>query len=321
MSTLGMRCWSTSLAKPLWATYCSRVVDKHAEYSISILDMFLTLLQNAGHLRTIKTIAIWSDCGTHFRARVVVGTCGAILSERFRKSFVCNFGLEKHFKNPVDSHFGLLTRWRNQHASRKMIATVAELLEGYRLGAEAGGNASTHWFIDYLPEPLIKLQTCVFKDKSLPCTLTASFSWHFRINDDRRTRFRGSGVRYNIVTAIDCRAVRVPGMPMSTSILCLPEIETFVAGTEHDPDAEEQPVKLNAEVISTCKDYFGWKMSYRQSEPEDTPASAYAPRLRRRRDTMATVRDRIEVCGRRPGHDERLSAARRNADKRLKTTV
>eukprot|EP00975_Prorocentrum_lima_P046256 9674809-Prorocentrum_lima.AAC.1 len=50
-----------------------------------------------------------------------------------------------------------------------------------------------------------------FKRSSLPCRIKAAHSWHFRVNDGRRLRYksRGPGLK---ITAVDMTALPLPGM-------------------------------------------------------------------------------------------------------------
>ena len=91
-----------------------------------------------------RKLAIWADCGPHFRAKRFFH---CVFSELPDLSFLeglleimLNFFLEKHGKSEVDGHFGCIVQWVKKWVSKKKLLVNADLQAAIEAGSEASGG-------------------------------------------------------------------------------------------------------------------------------------------------------------------------------------
>lgn len=83
---------------------------------------------------------LWSDCGPHFRS--MENLANHLELARARKQEVrCCFLAEQHGKNILDAAFGAVSQWLSEHALKKPVHTVKQLVSAIKDGAAAAMKA------------------------------------------------------------------------------------------------------------------------------------------------------------------------------------
>jgi hypothetical protein len=88
-----------------------------------VINAFETLFKREDF--TFKNIKLFCDCGPHFRNSSLLHYFFSHPSKKFTLNFFC----EKHGKNPLDSLFSLLSRWKKDIEFSKKIETDSQLIE------------------------------------------------------------------------------------------------------------------------------------------------------------------------------------------------
>jgi len=112
-----VKLWGRNYEMPHWLTYCSRVLEKGVDYSMSIFKHAINEINWDG----VSEIVCWSDCGRHFQANKAIATMACRIVTEKRISVTIKFGLGKHFKNPCDGHF-------SAHALNEHLLIQRELM-------------------------------------------------------------------------------------------------------------------------------------------------------------------------------------------------
>ena len=73
-------------------------------------------------------IKLFCDCGPHFRNSSILHYLFTHPSLKFSLNFFC----EKHGKNPLDSLFSLLSRWKKDIETSKKIDTDSDLIKFWK---------------------------------------------------------------------------------------------------------------------------------------------------------------------------------------------
>jgi hypothetical protein len=108
-STHSSLIWSAGRPR-LWITHLSKVVDKSCLYTCYTLENTLVWLKENKYLEGIRKICLWSDSGPHYRSYLLLSCIITRWMGTYRTDFAVRYGLEKHLKGDIDSHFGLLAR-------------------------------------------------------------------------------------------------------------------------------------------------------------------------------------------------------------------
>ena len=142
-----------------WHVVLSRVMDRTASFSISLIDFLLEKVDLSG----TTDLCIWSDVGTHFRNWAYLGTIAHKYPEKLKINTHVKWGPEAHFKNPCDGKFGELKHALSQTTLKKTIKDVDELKLAYEHFGEFQRNSNPLLpksnFYSFMPPPKETLKT------------------------------------------------------------------------------------------------------------------------------------------------------------------
>ena len=197
VDTLGFHCWvrgEDGKAKVWWLALISRVADKSASFTMIQLEFMMKKYMASGAIEGRSRLQMISDCGTHFRAYAVLGTCGHTFLESLRQQIqeVCWHVLpEAHAKNAVDGLFSQLREAARTMSLVDDILSDADLCLAYETWwahrRTIDPTKPPAEFVLYQPDRakhLVRLSA--FSVASLPFTVRGVHRWQMRLNDKRR---------------------------------------------------------------------------------------------------------------------------------------
>ena len=314
VAVLGAKLWSRSCPRGHWYQFASRVLEKTAAYSFSLLGDLLKLAKEDGLLEGVREVKVWSDTGPHFRAYHLLASTAVELTEAWGVNFRFAFGLERHFKNECDGHFAVLGRRVELKRKTKMLATVADLIEAWREGFEMAKKSDPLYpdetSIDYVPAEKTLLAMWDFHNSDWPAPIKACHEWSTSVLDRRRKRYKSRNGA--MLTSVRVNAHMIPNgtAPYTRSTnLRLEPVDNKAA--PEDCEKQEVPAGVFSSEISLATRYVNsWRCSYRLEKPEQIPAEDFKPRLRRKLDALKEFKGDVPENGRRPSTAVRLAAAR-----------
>jgi len=283
----------------IWLVMVSRVVEKSVAYALAQLWSVLEWLDKEGLVRGHRAIQFWSDCGSSYRGYRWLGTWANDVLDVYRRrgeavgirqSFI-NYGSDSHMKFECDGKFAELNERKRQSAFSKVIISVEGIVDGL---AEKGSEVKLphspeeHFFV-YLPScSKAHTRSTVLSRQSLTCSIKGSYSWSFTLNDLWRVRLVGNdGVS---LTSVDVRALRLLSVQGVADGRVTPKIRLPEAVDEPDEDdalvGEDHIVLSHADLLVNSKEWNGWRLSYRTSEPELHSEQQTVAKLRRRQSML-----------------------------------
>ena len=115
--------------------FLSRVIEKSAAYSIALLERVVDMLIEDKCLTEDKTDAVhWADKGTHWMAREFLATGAIHFTKRTWLHWRYRFGVEGEFKTDVDGYFAILKARRDDAAKKRVLSSVADVVEAWQEG-------------------------------------------------------------------------------------------------------------------------------------------------------------------------------------------
>ena len=104
--------------------FISNVLSHDSKYATDCIDKVMQMYA----LRDVSGLAVWSDCGPHFRSKEFLHHILTILPERCSSSVAVtmNYFSEYHGKSNVDGHFSTLSYWLKQATCRTHVDSVGK---------------------------------------------------------------------------------------------------------------------------------------------------------------------------------------------------
>ena len=286
----------------------SRIMDKSAHYTIVQLMAVLKEID----MTKYDAVQICSDVGTHFRSLKVLGTYAQhflAYLQTVKKHYWdlrVFFGPEEHFKNEVDTFFSELRECTKQELLSTDIWDDVDLVNVYTKFWEEARRRNPLKppckFVLFEPDLERKaVRIARLIPKTLPAMLTGCHRWSFRINDKRRTNMVVKG---NNLKAVDVRCFGFVGTRVEmVGKTCDAQVEdrtatdpvgSAVSGgsgempTEEAPAADSDAESVDEAVtLKDCplnvKEWKGWKISYKQVEPQKVGVEKIAMKISRKR--------------------------------------
>jgi hypothetical protein len=282
-------CWGGGLPKPINLIVLTRVMEKPGLLSACILEAVVEKVWGlALAAREIDALRLWSDCAPNFRCRQMASMMGYYAPLKWRIHTGWCFGLENHMKGIPDGVIGELENARNRAATKELIKTLDDVQRVYdQLGnikvAEHADNCELQT-IQYMP--MDKLAAArryrLIESRSLPLPLSKSHMFTWTINDTRSKSLCGIGCRKTVVTAVDCKAHRLPGMRATADLKTNNILEPLADALPIEDEAADEIMHLH-ELAEHTKEHMGWRISYRKAayEEELSDPSMNRPKLKR----------------------------------------
>ncbi len=252
-------------------TYCTRVLEKPALLTCAILNDLFEKLRCKEYLVDKDRVVLWSDVGPHYRSRRLLASAAYIWPQRYKLSYTVCWGLEQHFKNPVDGYFSRLSRRKSLVARHRWIYSIADLLEVYESAAKDKADLnSPEFFYDWMPPPRGAVPTALLTRASLSVGVKASHCYSFTLVDARRNSLRGKGAAFSTITGVQCRAHVLPGLRSEESRTSHPVLEDEEVGEELNCNDEGECEQQNSASAIGCGEQIvnGWRTYYRTKAPE-----------------------------------------------------
>ena len=272
-------------------------------------DGFFIIDQVREKFGNFSRVHWWSDGGPHFKSYKFLGGFGVGLFERSKTLCSVSYGPEYHFKNVVDGLFGELDRQIHLITKVRPLKTVPDLVEQTQLSFQRpppGKECSrTVLVYDWMPRPKAQVKTMCLNAARLPRQLQSTYCWHFtKRMDDRRVGVWGAkslGMQHT-ATALYVSAAAFPGADWTKRVH--PEVlpakelaaEPAVPEPAVDDSLDEVSVLRAAGVTLGTKEWEGWRLYYRSSEPEKVPAAVLSARLRQRMAKMSGDMRKLPVA-------------------------
>ncbi len=231
-----------------------------------------------------------------------------------------NFGLERHFKNPIDSFFGLETHWRKQLSFKEIVSGVRDVVRAFRAGSATNTADATCWLLDFVPPPKWSVELWTLVPSSLACNLTDCHSWTIAFQDQRRRSLGARAAGSDVLTGVKVRAHMLPGIRAPEHMSGFPRVQEKVFAA--DPPLDPSELNKFSDVVSNddfpidCQEFRGWRCSFRQELPEQTPASSYNSRLAKKQRAFEPISHQIPTVLRRLPLEARLQRAEAQAKSR-----
>ncbi len=266
-ATLGIRIQLSGLRS--WKVILTRCTDKSPWLPIYCLIQVLESLPMDG----VHTLQLWSDAGTHFRARHFVWFMGVEVFRKWPKlrRTSLEYFAENHGKGPVDGLFGRLSRTKAEARLRECLVDLPDLKAAYeaafQLRRQREPNCEVEDFWVLVPEIDKKLfMVPIVRLDSLPVGVTSCYSWSFFSNDERRRTIMGTkaGMR-DMVMGITSRAHLLTGKRCA-------DCRTFHCRMEAQPDHDEEALEQEeaADLTHKTRLYRGWKSLIARPSPRRT---------------------------------------------------
>jgi hypothetical protein len=296
-----LKAWSVRFPRGILYTVFSRCMEKGALYALELRRFAFAQMKADGFWTDEDTLRSWSDVGTHFLARTVMGTAAVDWMEEHRvlKTVHLLYGLGGHMKGDLDGWFGEMIRRLNEVATERYMISIGDLVreytEYYTEHAARNPDGPKYRFYDFMP-PLEKHLTPATNvtAKSLIVPLRSCYHWKFSRADVRRDKMIGKNME---VTGTEVRALLVPDAPgvaaRTFKLVALPRGAPPEAGAEEEEaEAEAEPDCLHASDLHfQTQMYKGWRCSWRKTTPEDCVSNLerVLKALRKRRGQMQCV--------------------------------
>lgn len=255
--------------------YLTKVSEKPALLSLTIIRHCLSTLASSGRLTDKKTISLWSDCGTHYRSWLIVSACAYEIPKDYNCGVSLSWGCEQHFKNAVDTYFSVLSHRKTAAAKVGEIYNLQDLIKVYTKGAELSSAYESEQFFDFMPPEKAKASPeFITRSSAGGIGIRSCHNYTFTLHDARRKHLLGKGWRLNEVTGVFARAHIVPHWRADELRCCHPILDLKMADQPADEEAllaaesAEAPVSDGAHCHETTH-INGWKMYYRKTVPED----------------------------------------------------
>ncbi len=242
----------------------------------------------------VTTLVTWSDAGPHFKSYRFLASVGIGAIERFTAidDVFLNYGCEHHFKSRCDGIFGTTSWWRQQAACDRTLSEIGEVVEVINSASESAckldGELASILAVEWMPPPRSSVLSHKLVAARSPHGIAHCFSWRFHRNDRRRVSVWGRPPDNCAATAIDCRGLVVADLKGPHEQKFLPEVEREAMTPDVDDD-------LAGGVLDVyTKEWNGWRVSYRQSQPEkeDEHGQSFGERIQQAR--AATVLNRMQ---------------------------
>ena len=287
-STLGLFCWGWGMgpAGRKIMVLC-QVMEKPGYLTAAILLWLLPQIVVEGTL----SMDFWSDRGTHLCCYVMLGCIGFNVPEAFHCSTRTMYGEPGHLKGIPDGMFGEGEHKKQVLRNKTTISEIPQLAAlmqkeydrdmehlDEEARAEKAPTSVWHFFPEGKHEVMRKVRP--FDPRSLPCTLSQTHAWTFRINDPRRTEpghsLLGRRPHQDVVTGIDCWVHTLPGMKSELAMTHprfkpLTDSAAASLGNAGDEECEAADASESAEALllqANCKVVLNWRVAYRREAKE-----------------------------------------------------
>ena len=225
INTCSVLVWGCAAPERRWYSYLSRVRDKSSLYSLSIMQDVISRLDTS----STEQFVFWSDVGGHFRSNRTISTLGFRLLEehgwmtatglRKRPRVTLRYGMPKHFKNRCDLKFGQHNNIIKHFTKKNELHTVADVVQCLQAANDSarakGKTVIPELVVNYLPKPQAEIEkwSIVCRPASLSVPIKTCFGWEFTSFDHRREKghFMGVGANKDVITAVLCKALLLPG--------------------------------------------------------------------------------------------------------------
>ena len=265
-----------------WLTFTSRVLEKTAEFTASI--MWETMKHV--NLADTKTLHFWSGTGPAFRNYKMLATQGVKLVEKLKCGVTVTYGTECHMKGACDGFFSHLNKSTAERSLSTLMCDIPDLIECWTdaaaLKERLEPNRACEKYINFEPPEKSSIELADFKQSTLPVGIVSCHEWQFCLIDPRRKSVMGRGELANTATNIWIRPNKVPGRLAPIAEYFHPVLLPAAAVQVVPEDVNEEPSSENTLGVAT-KTFRGWRTSHRLSEPEQKTVADYKNRLARKR--------------------------------------
>jgi hypothetical protein len=253
----------------------TRVMEKPGLLSACILEAVIDHVWGAAlAANEIDGLRTWSDCGPNLRCRQMATMMGYYIPQKYRINTGWSFGLENHMKGIPDGVIGELEQARLRASQKELIKTLDDVKRIYdQLGvikvAEHADNCELQTIVFM---PMDKLAAArryrLLEARSLPLPMNKSHMYSWTINDHRRISLCGQGFQKDVVTGVDCKAHRLPGMRSTADLKSNNILEPLPEATPIEDEVADDVVHIH-ELAENTKEHLGWRISYRKAAYED----------------------------------------------------
>ncbi len=123
----------------------------------------------------------------------------------------------------------------------------------------------------------------------VPCGVKGSYSWAFVLNDSRRVSLlgrQGNPRTERLCTGITMRAFRIArlqaGVTNATFPMLAAEDRTDEPAEDDEEGDEGEPREQHGDLLLSAKEWQGWRLAYRVTEPEKHDEGKTIAKLARR---------------------------------------
>jgi hypothetical protein len=286
-----------------WLTLISRCLEKTATFTNALLKRTLEFLEEHDWLKGIVSLAIWSDCGPHFKPRKVLANIACVVMKDRRLHAEWNFMPEYHGKGIVDAYFSRLEHSLAETSNREVLAELDDVIATWQdlarcHMAEQRTTTCTDYFENFFPLKKEDYPVHDFRMRSWMVPIQSCYQWSWTLVDSRRQSLWGSGERADQLTGVLQRAHLVSGVRCSASRSCHPLRLVPTAPPEPEEDHDEELEGEDATLQVHTRIFLGWRCSYRTEMAEQVDEPRILRRLSKKSKDLECVRPAMDVAPR-----------------------
>ena len=268
----------------------TRVMEKPAPLAVAALMDFLPMLLKHG----CKMFSVISDGASHFKNYGMVSWLAYACPLEHRGSTKITWGESSHMKGIPDAAFASSERARNTIKCKKALCGIPEMCEEMQLFFDKEWEVTANepvetqvahtLVIDWMPRSKVEVLLSLrrVQTSTLPCQITDTHSYEFKIMDDRFDTLLGKYDKLKI-TRISAKAPvlafenakKKETAPLTSTLWLQPADAAPLPALDH-PVAEQQLAKGEAAfLMQHTREYRGWRVSYRRTDGAELDMTSF----------------------------------------------